>query len=97
VGELRNAIDDGKYAYNNLQAYHKTTSRYGMSTSMIWKASVQATRHGTEHLFGWGHWIESTILLRPELRFERSHDNGACDNGTKKNQLVFAGDVSFLW
>jgi hypothetical protein len=26
----------------------------------------------SEHLIGWGHWIGSTILFRPELRFEGS-------------------------
>jgi hypothetical protein len=49
----------------------------------------------TEHLIGWGHWIGSTILFRPEVRFERSYDVPAYDNGTKKNQLTLAGDV--IW
>jgi hypothetical protein len=47
----------------------------------------------TEHMVGWGHWVGSTILLRPELRYERSYDVPAYDNGTKKNQLMVAGDV----
>jgi hypothetical protein len=49
----------------------------------------------TEHLIGWGHWVGSTILFRPELSFMRSYDKPAFDNGTKKNQLVFAGDI--IW
>lgn len=47
----------------------------------------------TEHLVGWAHWVGSTVLFRPELRFERSYDAPAYDNGTKKNQLTFATDV----
>jgi hypothetical protein len=51
----------------------------------------------TEHLIGWGHWIGTTILVRPEVSFGRSYDNPAYDNGTKKNQLMFAGDVIWFY
>jgi hypothetical protein len=47
----------------------------------------------TEHLIGWGHWVGSTILVRPELRFERSYNVAAYDDATKKNQLTFACDM----
>jgi hypothetical protein len=47
----------------------------------------------TEHLIGWGHWIGTTVLWRPELRFERAYDAPAYNNGTKKNQLTFACDL----
>lgn len=47
----------------------------------------------TEHLLGWGHWIGSTVLWRPELRFDRAYSATPYDNGTKKNQLTFACDV----
>jgi len=47
----------------------------------------------TEHLIGWGHWIGTTVVIRPELRFERSYDTTAYDNGSKKNQLTFACDM----
>jgi hypothetical protein len=43
----------------------------------------------------WNHWIGSTVTFRPELRFERSYDQPAYNNGTKKNQLIFGGDVIF--
>jgi hypothetical protein len=49
----------------------------------------------TEHLIGWGHWVGTTVLLRPELRFERSYNAPAYDDGTKKNQLTAACDV--IW
>jgi hypothetical protein len=47
----------------------------------------------TEHLVGWGHWIGNTITIRPELRFERSYDVPAYDNGRKHNQFIFAADM----
>lgn len=58
----------------------------------------------SEHLIGWGHWIGTTILLRPELRFEHSYDRPAYDSpclpcgdpGTKKSQLTASGDVIFF-
>jgi hypothetical protein len=51
----------------------------------------------TEHLLGWGHWIWTTVLLRPEVRYKRSYDNPAYQNGTKKSQLTAAGDVIFFF
>jgi hypothetical protein len=49
----------------------------------------------SEHLFGWGHWIGTTLLFRPELRYERSYDVPAYNQGTKKSQFVFASDL--IW
>jgi Putative beta-barrel porin-2, OmpL-like. bbp2 len=51
----------------------------------------------TEHTIGWGRWVGTTVLVRPELRFERSYDVPAYDNGTKKNQLMLAGDVIYFF
>jgi hypothetical protein len=51
----------------------------------------------SEHLLGWGHWIGSTVLFRPELRFERSYDRPAYDDQTKKNQFMFAGDLIYFF
>ncbi len=51
----------------------------------------------TENAIGWGHWVGSTVLFRPELRFERSYDTTAYDDGTKKNQFMFASDVIFFF
>jgi hypothetical protein len=71
---------------------------------------MQGQRTGTktkysEHLIGWGHWIGTTILLRPELRFEHSYNLPAYDSpcvpcgmpGTKKSQLTFASDAIFFF
>lgn len=49
----------------------------------------------SEHLIGWGHWIGSTILIRPELRFEHAYNSPAYNDGTKKSQLVFASDIIY--
>jgi len=47
----------------------------------------------TEETVSWNHWIGTSLLFRPEVRFEHAYDNPAFDNGTKKNQLIFAGDI----
>ena len=41
----------------------------------------------------WGHWIGSTVLFRPELRFERSYRVPAYNLGTKQNRFTFAMDA----
>jgi len=59
----------------------------------------------SEHLLGWGHWVGTTVLFRPELRFEHSYDRPAYDSpclpcgspGTKKSQFTAAGDVIFFF
>lgn len=43
----------------------------------------------------WGHWVGSTILLRPELRFDHSFRVGAYDNGTRSSQFQLAVGVIF--
>jgi hypothetical protein len=51
----------------------------------------------SEHLIGWGHWIGSTILLRPELSYLRAYDRPAFDSGTKQNQAMVAGDLIWFY
>jgi len=51
----------------------------------------------TEHMISWNHWIGSTIVFRPELRYEHAYDAPAYNNGTKKSQLMFAGDMIFFY
>jgi hypothetical protein len=51
----------------------------------------------TEHLVGWGHWVGTTVLFRPELRWEHSYDLPVYDNGTRHSQLTFASDVIFFF
>ncbi|MGA7221760.1 MAG: outer membrane beta-barrel protein [Candidatus Acidiferrales bacterium] len=65
----------------------------------------------TEHLLGWGHWIGTTVLLRPEVRWEHIYNPnlgllapppgtknelpGSYDNGLRHSQLTLAGDI--IW
>jgi hypothetical protein len=51
----------------------------------------------SEHMIGWGHWVGTTVLFRPELRWERSYDVPAYDNGTRKSQFMVASDVIFFF
>ncbi|HLH20823.1 MAG TPA: TonB-dependent receptor [Bryobacteraceae bacterium] len=47
----------------------------------------------TTHTIGWGHWIGSTVLFRPELRYDRAYNAAPYNNGTRRDQLTFASDV----
>jgi hypothetical protein len=51
----------------------------------------------TEHLVSWNHWIGTSLVFRPELRFERSYDRPAYDDQTKKNQFIAAADFVFFY
>jgi hypothetical protein len=51
----------------------------------------------SEDAIGWGHWVGTTVLFRPELRFDHSYDAAAYDNGTRKNQFMLAGDVIYFF
>jgi Putative beta-barrel porin-2, OmpL-like. bbp2 len=75
--------------------------RVSDSNALQWRNEymndIQGQRTGfktqyVETLLSWTHWIGSTILLRPEIRFERALDRPAYDNGTARNQFVFAAD-----
>jgi hypothetical protein len=52
------------------------------------------TRYAEETLM-WGHWVGSTVVLRPEIRFDRAFDRRAYDDGTRQSQLQLAMDVIF--
>ena len=52
------------------------------------------TRYAEETLM-WGHWVGSTVLFRPELRYDHAFDRAAYDNGTRRNQFQLAMDVIF--
>src|SRR5580704_2153726 len=51
----------------------------------------------TEHDLSWNHWIGSTVVFRPELRYEHAYDTPAYNNGTKKSQLMFAADMIWFY
>jgi hypothetical protein len=73
-----------------------TTSRPKYFDDIVGQRTGTKSRYA-EHLFGWGHWIGTTALLRPEVRNERSYHNPAYQNGTKKSPLTAAGDVIFFF
>jgi Putative beta-barrel porin-2, OmpL-like. bbp2/Carboxypeptidase regulatory-like domain len=43
----------------------------------------------------WNHWIGTTIVFRPELRWDHNFDNNAFDGGHRHSQFMFASDV--IW
>ena len=45
----------------------------------------------------WNHWIGSTVVFRPELRWEHNFDNPAFDGGHRNSQFMFAADVIFFF
>ncbi len=51
----------------------------------------------TEHQLAWGHWVGTSILLRPEVSYQYAYDYPAFNLGTKKGQLMFAGDLIFFY
>jgi hypothetical protein len=51
----------------------------------------------SEHMLSWNHWIGSTVLFRPEIRYDHAYDVPAYDSGLKKSQLMFAADMIFFF
>ena len=51
----------------------------------------------TEHTVSWNHWIGSTLVFRPELRYDRAYDSPAYDSGLKKDQFMLAADVIWFY
>jgi hypothetical protein len=51
----------------------------------------------SESEVSWNHWIGSTIVFRPELRYEVAFDSPAYDSGLKRRQLMLAGDVIWFY
>jgi hypothetical protein len=49
----------------------------------------------TTHTISWNHWIGSTVVFRPELRYDIAYNAPAYDSGLKRHQLMFAAD--FIW
>ncbi len=51
----------------------------------------------TEDELSWGHWVGTTMLFRPEIRFEHAYDAPAYSTGTKKSQFIVGGDLIFFF
>ncbi len=57
----------------------------------------QRTGYKTRYVedgLSWNHWIGSTLLFRPELRWEHAFDANAYDTGHRHSQFMFAADVT---
>jgi len=56
----------------------------------------QRTGYKTKYVedgLSYNHWIGSSLVFRPELRFEHAFDTRAYDTGNKHTQIMFAADV----
>lgn len=51
----------------------------------------------SEHAISWNHWIGSTILMRPEVRYDYAYNAPAYDSGHKKGQFMLAGDLIWFY
>jgi hypothetical protein len=49
----------------------------------------------SENTFYLTRYIGTTVMFRPELRFDHSWDRGGYNNGTARNQLFFGMDVIY--
>ena len=51
----------------------------------------------TEHLFGWGHWIGTTVLFRPEVRYRAFVRCSGLSERDEEEPVTAAGDVIFFF
>ena len=63
----------------------------------IFQPAVAGASSVTRSTCSVGDRIGTTVLLGSEVRYERSYDSPAYQNGTKKNQLTAAGDMIFFF
>jgi hypothetical protein len=85
-------------AVNYVEREFSATNFISIRTDYLDDAKGQRTGFKTryaEATLMWGHWVGTTVLLRPEVRFDHSFDGPAYDNGTRKAQLQLAMDAIF--
>jgi hypothetical protein len=51
----------------------------------------------SENAISWNHWIGSTVVFRPEIRYDHAYDAAAYDSGTKKSQVMFSADMIWFY
>jgi len=49
----------------------------------------------SENTLMFSKWIGNTIIIRPDIRFDRSWDLKAYNNGKNNNQFTFAADLIY--
>jgi hypothetical protein len=82
------------YVEKQLTASNYISIRSDFLDDMKGQRTGFKTRY-TEATLMWGHWVGSTILLRPEIRFDHALDRRAYDYGTRQSQFQLAMDVIF--
>ena len=96
-GQLRCYAPETAIA-NYVEYEHDKKNYFSVRNEYVDDIRGQRTGYQTkysEHMIGWGHWIGSTVLFRPEIRVEHSYDLPAYDLGTKTTQFTAAGDVIY--
>jgi len=51
----------------------------------------------SEHAVSFNHWIGTTVVFRPELRFDHAYTRPAYDSGLRKSQVMLAADVIWFY
>lgn len=82
------------YVEDKIDSHNYVSIRNEFVDDIRGQRTGYATKY-SEHLIGYGHWIGSTVLFRPELRLEHSYNRAAYNLGTKKTQFIVAGDVTY--
>jgi hypothetical protein len=49
----------------------------------------------TSYTIGYSHYLNKDTVIRPEIRFDNANMNPAYDNGTRKTQWTFGGDLIY--
>jgi hypothetical protein len=98
---VRNGINNGKYAYNNLQHddamwHHKFNAKWHTATEAWYMSErdVPNVAHLVPTETG-ANGANCKAGLRPELRFNHSWDARGYNAGKSQNQLFFSTDVIF--
>jgi hypothetical protein len=82
------------YVEKQISATNYISIRSDFLDDMKGQRTGYKTRY-TEGTLMWGHWVGSTVLFRPELRFDHAFDHRAYDFGTRQSQFQLAMDVIF--
>ena len=51
------------------------------------------TNYYSSHTIGWIHQFTDSVMIRPELKYERAWTNPAYDNGVRHDQFKFGVDL----
>jgi hypothetical protein len=82
------------YLEHEFDAHNYLSIRNEFMDDLRGQRTGYATKY-SEHMIGYGHWIGSTVLFRPEIRFEHAYNQPAYDLGTKHSQFIVAGDITY--